>query len=82
MAEIGFAASIIAIAGAGVKLTMELHRFGSTAVSARTEIDSIAKSVSLYSWTLKMLGAKLKEDKPVHSAEGARAGKRHLPPEL
>src|SRR5271155_4409597 len=67
MAEVGVAASIIGIATFGVKLTLTLYDFGSTASSAREQIDRIARNVTLFSNVLELLGERLDDDKPIHS---------------
>jgi hypothetical protein len=48
MAELGVAASILQIAGAGIRLILALHQFGSTAAAAQEEINGTATCVSLY----------------------------------
>jgi len=67
MAEVGIAASIIGIATFGVKLTLTLYTFGTTASSAREQIDRIARNVALFSNILELLGERLNDDKPIHS---------------
>jgi hypothetical protein len=44
MAEVGVVASIIGISTFGVKLTLTLYDFGSTASSAREQTDRIART--------------------------------------
>jgi len=69
MAEVGIVASIIGIAGAGAKLSLELYEFGATVSTARHETNSIARSVSHYSRTLKVLGKRLQDERPIHSQD-------------
>lgn len=69
MAELGIAASIIQIAGAGIHLTMELYAFGSAFTGAKEDTDDIALGVSLYCMTLKHLAEKLGHKNSVQSPQ-------------
>lgn len=69
MAELGIAASIIQIAGAGIHLTMELYAFGSAFTGAKEDTDDIALGVSLYCMTLKHLAETLRHKNSVQSPQ-------------
>lgn len=55
-------ASVIGIAGAGVKLSIKLYTFSETVSTAPDSIKSIAKDISLISSALEQLGDNLKHD--------------------
>jgi hypothetical protein len=63
MAEISLIASILQIAGSGLKLSISLYAFAETVSGADKEIKHIAKDVSLTSAVLKELGTSLADDK-------------------
>ena len=65
MAEV--AASIIGISTFGIKLTLTLYEFGSTASSAKQQTDHIARNVTLYSNVLELLAERLEADAPIIS---------------
>ncbi|KAA6407366.1 MAG: hypothetical protein FRX48_08914 [Lasallia pustulata] len=67
MAEIGALASIVQVAGAGVSLSMALHKLGSTMAKAGDEIHSISRGISLFSMMLKQVSLAIKEADSVHS---------------
>lgn len=67
--EFALAASILQVAGAGVKLSKTLYDFGSTASSAGEQTDFIARNVTLYSGVLQTLGQRLQDDASVHSTD-------------
>jgi hypothetical protein len=69
MAEIGLAASLLQIAGAGIKLSLTLYEFGATVSVAGEEVAFIAKNVTLYSGVLQALAQRLKSEGAVHSLE-------------
>lgn len=62
MAEIGIVASVIQLAGAGLKLSISLYSFAETVSSADKDIKRVAKDVSLTSAVLTELGQNLKDD--------------------
>jgi hypothetical protein len=62
MAEIGLIASVIGVAGAGLKLSITLYTFSETVATAADSIKAIAKDVSLTSAVLEELGSNLKHD--------------------
>src|SRR5436305_141492 len=62
MAEIGLIASVIGVAGAGLKLSITLYTFSETVATATDSIKAIAKDVSLTSAVLEELGSNLKHD--------------------
>lgn len=69
MAEIGIVASIICVAGAGLRLSFLLNTVGCEIASAGIEIHSISKGVSLFSLMLKQVGQALQDSDSVHSSE-------------
>ena len=76
MAEIGALASIVQVAGAGVSLSMALHKLGSTMAKAGEEIYTISKGISLFSLMLKQVGLALKEADSVHSQEAVETARQ------
>lgn len=62
MAEIGLIASIVGIAGVGVKLSITLFSFAETVNTADRQIKDIARDVSLTSSVLEELGKNLERD--------------------
>ena len=62
MAELGLIASVIGVAGAGIKLSITLYTFSETVATAAGSIKAIAKDVSLTSAVLEELGSNLKHD--------------------
>ena len=60
MAEIGLIASVVGIAGAGLKLSITLYTFSETVATATSDIKNIARDVSLTSAVLEELGRNLK----------------------
>ena len=67
MEGLEIAASIIQVAGTGIKLTKELHDFGGTFKEAEEQTDDIAMGVSLYCMAMKELAQRLSEDNPTYS---------------
>ncbi|KAK5204388.1 hypothetical protein LTR41_009860 [Exophiala xenobiotica] len=63
------AASLIAIATFGVKLTTTLYEFGANAASAREQTDRIARHLRLYSEVLEVLVDRIDDSEPIHSAK-------------
>ena len=63
MAELGIVTSIIQIAEVGLRLSLRLYSFGSTAASVDNAIVAISKDVSLTSSVLQELGAHLRKDR-------------------
>jgi hypothetical protein len=57
MAEISAIASIISVAGAGAKLSLLLYEFASTVASARTEVISVGRDISLSCAVLKQVAS-------------------------
>jgi hypothetical protein len=70
MAEIGLIASVIGIAGAGIKLSITLYTFSETVATAADSIKAIAKDVSLTSAVLEELGSNLKQDEQARLYSG------------
>ena len=62
MAEPELAAALIAIATAGIKLSIKLYTFSETVATASSEIKDIARDVSLTSSLLEQLGSSLRTD--------------------
>jgi hypothetical protein len=56
MAEIGLIASVIQVAGAGLKLSQTLYQYGESVSSADRRIKDIAKEVQLTSFVIRELG--------------------------
>lgn len=56
MAEIGLIASVAGVAGAGAKLSMLLYEFASTVASARNDILSVGRDISLFCAVLQQVG--------------------------
>jgi hypothetical protein len=56
MAELGLIASVIQVAGAGLKLSKTLYEYADTVASADDRIKKIAKDVELTSWVIDELG--------------------------
>jgi hypothetical protein len=71
MAEIGLIASVIGVAGAGLKLSITLYTFSETVATAADSIKAIAKDVSLTSAVLEELGSNLKHDEQARLYSGA-----------
>ena len=69
MEAFGVAASILQVAGAGIKLTRELYNFGTNAYAAAEHTDFVAKNISLYCRVLRVLGQQLPVDNPDHTQE-------------
>ena len=67
MAEIGIAASLVQIAGAGIQLTRTLYEFAATTSAAREQVDHIGKNVSFYSDVLELLAEQFEHERPIHS---------------
>jgi hypothetical protein len=70
MAEIGLIASVIGVAGAGLKLSITLYTFSETVATAADSIKAIAKDVSLTSAVLEELGSNLKHDEQARLYSG------------
>ena len=66
---LGIVASIICVAGAGLRLSFLLNTVGCEIASAGIEIHSISKGVSLFSLLLKQVGQALQDSDSVHSSE-------------
>lgn len=62
MAEIGLIASVIQVAGAGLKLSQTLYQYAETVASADRRIKDIAKEVQLTSFVIDELGHVFKQD--------------------
>ena len=62
MAELGLIASVIGVAGAGLKLSIPLYTFSETVATAADSIKAIAKDVCLTSAVLEELGSNLNHD--------------------
>jgi hypothetical protein len=71
MAEAGLVATIVGIAGAGVKLSITLYTFSETVATASSEIKNVARDVSLTSSVLEQLGANLKQDEQAKLYSGS-----------
>lgn len=70
MAEIGLIASVIGVAGAGIKLSTTLYTFSETVATAADSIQAIAKDVSLTSAVLEELSSNLKHDEQARLYSG------------
>jgi flagellin-specific chaperone FliS len=62
MAEIGLIASVIQVAGAGLKLSQTLYQYADSVASADRRIKDIAKEVELTSFVIDELGSIFKAD--------------------
>ncbi|KAF2196610.1 hypothetical protein GQ43DRAFT_250154 [Delitschia confertaspora ATCC 74209] len=62
MAEIGLIASVIQVAGAGLKLSQTLYQYADSVASADRRIKDIAKEVQLTSFVIDELGHIFKQD--------------------
>ena len=62
MAEIGLIASVIQVAGAGLKLSQTLYQYADSVSSADRRIKDIAKEVELTSFVIDELGDIFKHD--------------------
>jgi hypothetical protein len=62
MAEIGLIASVIQVAGAGLKLSQTLYQYADTVASADRRIKDIAKDVELTSFVIDELGHVFRQD--------------------
>ncbi|KAF2787731.1 hypothetical protein K505DRAFT_316161 [Melanomma pulvis-pyrius CBS 109.77] len=62
MAEIGLIASVIQVAGAGLKLSQTLYQYADSVASADRRIRDIAKEVKLTSFVIDELGNIFKQD--------------------
>lgn len=62
MAEIGLIASVIQVAGAGLKLSQTLYQYADTVASADRRVKDIAKEVQLTSFVVSELGDIFKQD--------------------
>ena len=60
-------ASIVAVAGAGFRLSLVLNAVGVEMVNADCDIQSIAKSISLFSLMLKQVGKTMEEGNAIAS---------------
>ena len=69
MAELGVIASIVGIAGIGIKLSKTLYQVGHRHVSASHNINRIATNVSLFASMLKHVGTVLDDSHSLHSPE-------------
>ena len=67
MAEIGLIASILGVAGAGLKMAMTLREVASQISDAARQIHDLATSVSLFSMTLKQIGNCIKDVSSAYS---------------
>ena len=67
MAEIGLIASILGVAGAGLKLALTLREVAIQISDARRQIHDLATSVSLFSMTLKQIGNCIKDNSSPYS---------------
>ncbi|OCT46554.1 hypothetical protein CLCR_01855 [Cladophialophora carrionii] len=71
MAEADLVATIVGIAGAGVKLSITLYTFAETVATASSEIKNVARDVSLTSSVLEQLGAHLEQDEDAKLYSGS-----------
>ncbi|KAF2833384.1 hypothetical protein CC86DRAFT_277127, partial [Ophiobolus disseminans] len=62
MAEIGLIASVIQVAGAGLKLSQTLYQYADGVATADRRIKDIAKEIQLTSFVVEELGAVFKHD--------------------
>lgn len=62
MAEIGLIASVIQVAGAGLKLSQTLYQYAETVSTADRRIKDIAKEVRVTSFVIDELGDIFKQD--------------------
>lgn len=69
MAELGCIASIVGIAGVGIKLSKTLYQIGHTTTNAGHNINKIATNVTLFSSSLKHVGVVLQDQHSLHSPE-------------
>ena len=69
MAELGVIASIVGIAGVGIKLSKTLYQVGHKTVSADHNIHRVATNVTLFSGMLKQVGAVLHSSESLHTPE-------------
>ena len=60
---VGLVASVVQLAGTGIKLSISLYTFAETVASADKSITHIAKDISLTSAVLTQLGDNLKDDR-------------------
>jgi hypothetical protein len=65
----GVIASVICVAGAGLRLSLILNAVGCEIASAGLQIHSISKGVTLFSLMLKQVGQTLQASDSVHSSE-------------
>lgn len=63
MAELGLIASMIQLAGMGMKLSIRMYSYAETVSSADKSMKAIAKDISLTSTVLQELGNHMEEDK-------------------
>ncbi|MCJ1399404.1 hypothetical protein MMC11_002606 [Xylographa trunciseda] len=73
MAEIGLIASVIGVAGAGLKLALTLRQFASEVKDAARQMHDIATSVSLFSTTLREVGKSVQSRDSPRSNEALEA---------
>jgi hypothetical protein len=62
MAEIGLIASVVQVAGAGLKLSQTLYQYADSVSSADRRIKDIAKEVQLTSFVIRELGDVFESD--------------------
>ncbi|KAF2256635.1 hypothetical protein BU26DRAFT_393052, partial [Trematosphaeria pertusa] len=62
MAEVGLIASVIQVAGAGLKLSQTLYQYADSVASADRRVKDIAKEVQLTSFVIEELGSLFKQD--------------------
>jgi hypothetical protein len=63
MAELAAIGTVGSIAAMGAKLASTLYNFSSTMTGAKTEITSVAESISVFCTVLKLLGSTLEKQK-------------------
>ncbi|KAI4274626.1 MAG: hypothetical protein L6R38_006045 [Xanthoria sp. 2 TBL-2021] len=76
MADFSIIASIIGIAGAGFRLSLVLNAVGVGMATADVEIQSIARAVSEYAFTLKQLALTLESAKSIATQSAMETAKQ------
>lgn len=75
MSGLDVAASIIAVASLGIKLTKALHDFHNSLKNVREDIEDFAFEITTFSGALKELAKNLEEKNSVYSEDGLRLAK-------
>ncbi|KAL8735281.1 MAG: hypothetical protein Q9181_002856 [Wetmoreana brouardii] len=76
MADFSIIATIIGIAGAGFRLSLVLNAVGVEMATADVEIQSIARAISEYAFTLKQLALTLESAKAIATQSAMETAKR------